>query len=143
MGLSVSGIMLMNMFGIPVVGSDICGFIGDTNPELCARWHIVGSFYPFSRNHNSINSAPQEPYLYKDIIYEDAISYYDIMQKAIVGKYHLIRYYYSSLMRISQYGNSTFYKPLFFEFPDDQNAYSNITYNVMLGSSLKLAVNSD
>jgi alpha-glucosidase (family GH31 glycosyl hydrolase) len=57
MGLSVSGIMLMNMFGIPVVGADICGFMGDTNPELCARWHIVGSFYPFSRNHNAIDST--------------------------------------------------------------------------------------
>jgi alpha-glucosidase (family GH31 glycosyl hydrolase) len=52
MGYSVSGTMLMNVFGIPFTGSDICGFIGDTTPELCARWHVVGSFYPFSRNHN-------------------------------------------------------------------------------------------
>lgn len=66
MGLSVSGIMLMNMFGIPMVGADICGFIGNTNPELCARWHIVGAFYPFSRNHNAIDAIDQEPYLFND-----------------------------------------------------------------------------
>ena len=56
MGYSVSGIMLMNMFGIPLAGVDICGFGGDTNAELCARWHTVGSFYPFSRNHNMLDA---------------------------------------------------------------------------------------
>jgi hypothetical protein len=40
-------------------------------------------------------------------------------------------------------GSSTFYKPLFFEFPDDSNSYLNIIYNVMLGSSLKASFNSD
>jgi alpha-glucosidase (family GH31 glycosyl hydrolase) len=54
MGYSVSGIMLMNMFGIPLAGADICGFGGDTTPDLCARWHVVGSYYPFSRNHNAL-----------------------------------------------------------------------------------------
>jgi alpha-glucosidase (family GH31 glycosyl hydrolase) len=58
MGYSVTGIMLMNMFGIPLSGVDICGFNDNTNDELCARWHTVGAFYPFSRNHNSWNTIP-------------------------------------------------------------------------------------
>ena len=70
MGDSVTGIMMHNIFGIPLSGSDICGFLGDTNPELCARWHVVGSFYPFSRNHNDINGIPQEPWVFKKDIYE-------------------------------------------------------------------------
>ena len=62
MGYSVTGIMGHNIMGIPLAGSDICGFIGDTNAELCARWHMVGAFYPFSRNHNSWDTISQEPY---------------------------------------------------------------------------------
>lgn len=37
---SVTGSMMMNVFGIPFVGGDICGYTGaDANPELCVRWH--------------------------------------------------------------------------------------------------------
>lgn len=34
------------------------------------------------------------------------------------------------------------FKPLFFEFPDDDSAYLDQPFNIMLGSGLKLGINS-
>src|SRR5690606_19818684 len=62
---------------------------------------------------------------------------------AILTKYSLIRYYYSQITKLSVHGGSPFYKPLFFDYPNDMNATKNITYNVMVGDSLKVSVLSD
>ena len=59
---SISGVFNYNIFGVPFSGADICGFHDSAIDELCVRWHILGLFYPFSRNHNVDTGLSQEPW---------------------------------------------------------------------------------
>jgi len=63
------------------------------------------------------------------------------MRGAMRTKYSLINYYYTEMSLLHETGGA-FYKPVFFEFPDDNMAYMDQTNNVMLGKALKLSVNS-
>jgi len=55
----------------------------------------------------------------------------------------LIRYYYSEMNHIQRAGGA-FYKPLFFDFPNDgPEVYSHQYRNIMLGNHIKLGQMSD
>jgi len=56
-------------------------------------------------------------------------------------KLSLIRYYYTQLSIVQQEGGA-FYRPLFFDYPNDDSAYHNQELNIMLGPALKLGIQS-
>lgn len=117
MGHSVISTMMSNIVGIPLSGGDICGHHGNTTAELCTRWYQVGAFYPFSRNHNGVNQAPQEPWVFNDKRIS-TLTYTDMIRRAMQTKLALLNYYYTELSMLHEEGGA-FYRPLFFDFPMD------------------------
>ncbi|KAB0356151.1 hypothetical protein FD754_000307 [Muntiacus muntjak] len=113
---SVPEILLFNLLGVPLVGADICGFLGNTSEELCVRWTQLGAFYPFMRNHNALNSQPQEPYRFSETAQQ-------AMRKAFTLRYVLLPYLYT-LFHGAHVRGETVARPLFLEFPEDPSTWT-------------------
>jgi len=111
---SVIGLMEFNMFGIPYVGADICGFFANTTDELCARWMELGAFYPFSRNHNSEDLIDQDPASLSELVINAS-------RTALNIRYRLLPYLYTLLYESHTTG-STVVRPLYHEFRTDIEA---------------------
>ncbi|XP_062388120.1 lysosomal alpha-glucosidase [Sardina pilchardus] len=127
---SVPAVLLFGMFGVPLVGADVCGFGGNTNEELCVRWMQLGAFYPFMRNHNDRHNAPQEPFVFG----QEAQA---AMRSALLLRYSLLPLLYTLFHR-AHASADTVARPLFFEFPTDINSRT-IDRQFLWGSSLLIS----
>ncbi|KAK7797627.1 hypothetical protein U0070_006683, partial [Myodes glareolus] len=114
---SIPGMLEFNLFGIPMVGADICGFVEDTTEELCRRWMQLGAFYPFSRNHNSQGYKDQDPAAFGDdsLLLTSSRHYLNI-------RYTLLPYLYTLFYRAHSRGD-TVARPLVHEFYEDSNTW--------------------
>ncbi|CAL8092238.1 unnamed protein product [Calicophoron daubneyi] len=76
--------------GSNVEGGDICGFVGETSGGHCVHWHLLGAYYPFSRNHNSEGLRSQDP----ASLNEQSVTN---IRNAIYTCYLLLPYFYTLL----------------------------------------------
>ncbi|MBN1797378.1 MAG: DUF5110 domain-containing protein [Spirochaetales bacterium] len=115
--LRVSIPMLLNMglCGQVMIGPDIGGFFGKPTKELFLRWMQLGAFYPFSRNHTSDGTPPQEIWHFGENIEK-------ICRDVLKIRYMLLPYFYTYVQEACVSGIPPM-RPLFLEFPNDKNCY--------------------
>jgi alpha-glucosidase (family GH31 glycosyl hydrolase) len=126
---SIPGVLSMGLYGIPFIGPDTCGFGGDSNAELCTRWMQVSSFFPFYRNHNTIGTANQAPYVWGE-------PYTSYIRTAMQRRYTHLPYMYT-VMHEAHVTGLPVARSLMQEFPDgDLTVIPNIDRQYMVGDSI-------
>ncbi|GAB5568854.1 maltase-glucoamylase [Prionailurus iriomotensis] len=110
---SIPSILEFNLFGIPMVGANICGYTKNVTEELCRRWMQLGAFYPLSRNHNGPEFVDQDPVAFgsHSLLVNSSKHYLNI-------RYTLLPYLYTLFYRAHTRGD-TVARPLVHEFYQD------------------------
>eukprot|EP00094_Tigriopus_californicus_P007397 TCALIF_07120-PA protein Name:"Similar to MGAM Maltase-glucoamylase, intestinal (Homo sapiens)" AED:0.12 eAED:0.12 QI:64/0.83/0.61/1/0.83/0.76/13/81/845 len=127
---SIIGMLQFNRFGMPHVGADICGFIDDTNEELCARWMELGAFYPFSRNHNGYGYTDQDPGYFGDFVGQ-------LSARVLKFRYRFLPHLYTLFYQHNTEGN-TVARALWDEFPADSATW-DLDRQFLWGSSFMVS----
>lgn len=136
MRYSIAGTMNFNMFGIPMVGPDTCGFFDmgrDDNEEICGRWIQLATFFPFARQHRDqyIGGAPNEPWRLSE-------PYKSWASNALYDRLTYNRMMYTCLFEASISGETCF-DPLFFHFPEMMDTDFDMEGNFIAGNAVKVS----
>lgn len=111
MKASIPMTLNMGLTGQPFNGPDIGGFARDCNAELLAQWTAIGVYFPFVRNHCSLEEVQQEPWAFGPEVEA-------VCRTAINRRYRLLPYIYTLFRETSQTGLPVM-RPVFMADPAD------------------------
>ena len=113
MSMSVPMLLSMGISGYPLAGADVGGFIGSPPPDLLTRWLELGTFYPIDRDHTSIGTADQEPWVHGP-------EHEAIRKRYIELRYRLLPYIYTGMEETARTGLPLM-RPIFLEYPNEKD----------------------
>ncbi|HEY9721667.1 MAG TPA: TIM-barrel domain-containing protein [Oscillatoriaceae cyanobacterium] len=120
----------MGLSGVPFVGPDSGGFMGDCSPELLQRWMQAGIFTPFFRNHSAQGTRRQEPWAFgadTEAICRDALEW----------RYRLLPYLYTVFREAAETG-LPMQRPLVLTHEEDAET-ANLYDQFFFGDALLVA----
>lgn len=120
----------LGMSGFAFCGTDIGGFGADTTSELLTRWIEAACFSPLFRNHSSMGSKRQEPWLFGEKTLE-------IYKKYVELRYKFIPYIYDLFYQGLSTGLPVM-RPLVLHYPWDENV-RNLNGEFLVGENLLVA----
>lgn len=131
-GQLLANIQLMpnvQMCGFLYTGADLCGFGGDTTPDLALRWAEFGLFAPLMRNHAAAGTREQEFYQFPQQL--------PALRNMLRLRYALLPFLYSEFMKAAL-ENTSYFRPLGFDFPADPDA-REVQDQLLLGDGVMVA----
>ena len=131
-GQLLANIQLMpnvQLCGFLYTGADLCGFGGDTTPDLALRWAEFGLFTPLMRNHSAAGTREQEYYQFPQQL--------PALRNMLRLRYALLPFLYSEFMKAAL-ENTSYFRPLGFDFPADPDA-REVQDQLLLGDSVMAA----
>ncbi|MBQ3630656.1 MAG: DUF5110 domain-containing protein [Prevotella sp.] len=111
MKASIPMTLNMGLTGQPFNGPDIGGFARDCNAELLANWTAIGVYFPFVRNHCSLQEVQQEPWAFGEKVEQ-------VCRTAINRRYRLLPYVYT-LFREAALTGMPVMRPVFMSDPSN------------------------
>ncbi|XP_028251697.1 neutral alpha-glucosidase C isoform X1 [Parambassis ranga] len=125
--ISVPMVLSLSLAGIAFCGADIGGFYGDPEPELLVRWYQAAALQPFFRGHSAKETKRREPWLFGQEITAK-------IRTAIQQRYCLLPYWYT-LFHLAHTSGLPPLRPLWVEFPTEQNTFT-VDHEYMIGGAL-------
>lgn len=140
---SLSQVMAMSMFGVSNVVTDICGSLGPMDENLCFRWAQLSVFLPMARSYynETYYDAPSNKWLKTDPSELYRFTDPDIqlsMGLLFQQRLKFTRYIYSQMYQVFREGGPLV-RPLFFDYPTDEETFKNVDNTFMLGDALKIS----
>jgi mannosyl-oligosaccharide alpha-1,3-glucosidase len=117
----------LSLSNYPFCGADAGGFLREPTSELFQRWFQAAVFYPFYRGHANMDTRHREPYTWEPAARNR-------IRAALYLRYTLVPYLYTVFYHAHHEG-STVLRPLFFEFPAEEE-FAEVQDSFMFGAAL-------